>query len=88
LLYLKYIGIAGLKEWIIGSSIIKKALIEARKRPGGIQLVLTRLCMSLWWQGRSEMSLDLTKKTFLPVSQHSRLSDQSRGFSQNENPHH
>jgi hypothetical protein len=54
LLYLKYIGIAGLKEWIIGSSIIKKALIEARKRPGGIQLVLTRLCMSLWWQGRSE----------------------------------
>jgi hypothetical protein len=29
---------------------------------------------------------DLTKKTFLPVSQHSR--PQSRGFQQNENLHH
>ena len=28
-MYLKYIGIAGLKVWVIGSSIIKKGFIEA-----------------------------------------------------------
>ena len=56
-MYLKYIGIAGLKVWLIGSSIIKWACIEARKRHGGIQLGLTRLGLSLWWQGRSGMSL-------------------------------
>ena len=57
-MYLKYLGIAGLKVWLIGSSVIKWACIEARKRHGGIQLGLTRLGLSLWWQGRSGMSLD------------------------------
>jgi hypothetical protein len=47
-MYLKYIGIAGLKVWLIGSSIIKWACIEARKRHGGIQLGLTRFGLSLW----------------------------------------
>ena len=52
-MYLKYIGIAGLKVWVIGSSIIKRDLF----RPVEIQLGLTRLGLSLWWQGRSGMSL-------------------------------
>ena len=53
-MYLKYIGIAGLKVWVIGSSIIKRDLL----RPGEIQLGLTRLGLSPWCQGRYGMSLD------------------------------
>jgi hypothetical protein len=61
-IYLKYLGIAGLKVWLGGSFIIKREFIEARKRPGGIQLGLTRLGLSLWWQGRSGMSLYILRR--------------------------
>lgn len=53
-MYLKYIGIAGLKVRVIGSSIIKRDLL----RLGEIQLGLTRLDLSPWCQGIYGMLLD------------------------------
>lgn len=56
--YLNYLRILGeTKVWIVGSSIIKNAFIEARNRPGGINLGLNRLGVSVWWQGLSGMSV-------------------------------
>jgi hypothetical protein len=49
-----YKGIAGLKVWVIGSSVMKRDLL----RPGEIQMGLTRLGLSPWCQGRYGMSLD------------------------------
>ena len=43
--------------WIVGSSIIKYAFLEARQRPGGVNLSLQRLGVNIWWQGRSGLTL-------------------------------
>lgn len=38
--------------WIVGSSIIKDAFVSAKSRPGGTCLGLSRLNVSIWWQGK------------------------------------
>jgi len=43
--------------WIVGSSIIKYAFLEARQRPGGVNLSLQRLGVNIWWQGRGGLQL-------------------------------
>jgi lysophospholipase L1-like esterase len=40
---------------VVGSAIIKHAFAFARSRPGGGNLGLQRLNVSLWWQGRGGM---------------------------------
>lgn len=54
-----YIRIAGnsLQFWLVGSSIIKHAFLEARKNPSGVNLGLERHGIRLWWQGRSGLVL-------------------------------
>ena len=37
------------------SSIIKDAFVSARSRPGGTCLRLSRLNVSIWWQGKRGM---------------------------------
>lgn len=58
-----YTSIAGKthKFWLVGSSIIKNAFIEAKKSPQGVDLGLGRLGISLWWQGRSGLTLNKIK---------------------------
>ena len=41
--------------WVLGSSIVKEAFIAARRRPGGVNLGLSNLNVSIWWQGKSGM---------------------------------
>ena len=41
--------------WIVGSSIIKDAFVSARSRHGGTCLGLSRLNVSIWWQGKRGM---------------------------------
>lgn len=44
--------------WLVGSSIVTHAFLEARRRPGGPNLTLNkRLGMSLWWQGKGGLTL-------------------------------
>lgn len=43
--------------WIVGSSLVKNAFVEARKRPGGVNLSLQRLGVNIWWQGRSGLNI-------------------------------
>jgi hypothetical protein len=50
---LKYIGIAGLKVWLLALPSYKRDLLT----PGEIQLDLTRLGLSPWCQGRYIISL-------------------------------
>lgn len=45
------------KVWLVGSSILKHAQLEAFLRPGGLHLNLKRLNISLWWQGYSGLKL-------------------------------
>lgn len=42
---------------ILGSSLVKNAFVDARKRPGGVNLSLQRIGVNIWWQGRSELTL-------------------------------
>jgi lysophospholipase L1-like esterase len=42
---------------ILGSSLVKNAFVDARKRPGGVILSLQRIGVNIWWQGRSELTL-------------------------------
>ena len=44
----------------MGSSIMKHAQCEAFLRPGGLQLNLSRVIISLWWQGYSGLKLSQT----------------------------
>lgn len=37
--------------WMFGSSIITRAFVESSLRPGGTDLNLDRLNITLWWQG-------------------------------------
>jgi hypothetical protein len=39
----------------VGSSIIKDAFVSARSRTGGTCLGLSRLNVSIWWQGKQGM---------------------------------
>uniref|UniRef100_A0A8W8IA39 SGNH hydrolase-type esterase domain-containing protein n=1 Tax=Magallana gigas TaxID=29159 RepID=A0A8W8IA39_MAGGI len=49
--------------WIVGSSIIKHAAIEARVRPGGTSLGLKSMGIELWWQGYGGLKfVDVAKK--------------------------
>ncbi|XP_062585195.1 uncharacterized protein LOC134246866 [Saccostrea cucullata] len=48
--------------WLVGSSIIKHAFLEAVLRPGGTNLTLERKHISLWWQGYSGLQLSKTKQ--------------------------
>ncbi|KAJ8319735.1 hypothetical protein KUTeg_002713 [Tegillarca granosa] len=49
--------------WCVGSSIIKRAFMVARQRPGGSNLTLDGNGISLWWQGYSGLKLtDIQKK--------------------------
>lgn len=49
--------------WIVGSSIIKHAAIEARVRPGGTSLGLKSRGIELWWQGYGGLKfVDVAKK--------------------------
>ncbi|XP_069131942.1 uncharacterized protein [Argopecten irradians] len=41
----------GLEVWFLGSSIIKRAGIAARSRPGGLNLGLQRMGANIFWQG-------------------------------------
>lgn len=50
------------KVWIVGSSIVKNAFITSRQRPGGVNLGLDRLGVSVWWQGLSGMSIKRLKQ--------------------------
>ncbi|XP_052696442.1 uncharacterized protein LOC128175072 [Crassostrea angulata] len=45
------------KVWLVGSSILRHAQLEAFLRPGGLHLNLKRLNISLWWQGYSGLKL-------------------------------
>lgn len=48
--------------WIVGSSIVKHAFVAARSRPGGINLGLQRIGVSIWWQGRGGLVLSKMKQ--------------------------
>ncbi|XP_048759290.2 uncharacterized protein LOC125668895 [Ostrea edulis] len=49
--------------WIVGSSIIKKASIAARNRPGGWSLGLNQRGVDIWWQGYGGLKfIQLVKK--------------------------
>eukprot|EP00105_Crassostrea_gigas_P038430 XP_019922578.1 PREDICTED: uncharacterized protein LOC109618698 [Crassostrea gigas] len=49
--------------WIVGSSIIKHAAIEARVRPGGTSLGLKSMGIELWWQEYGGLKfVDVAKK--------------------------
>ena len=48
--------------WVVGSSIIKEAFVQARSNPGGLNMGLQILKVSVWWQGRSGMGIDDLKK--------------------------
>ncbi|XP_061166862.1 uncharacterized protein LOC133175766 [Saccostrea echinata] len=48
--------------WLVGSSIIKHAFLEAVLRPGGTNLTLERKHISLWWQGYSGLQLSKTRQ--------------------------
>lgn len=52
-----YKDIAGrpITVWIVGSSIVKHAFVQARGRPGGIHLGLQRVGVSVWWQFKGGM---------------------------------
>ena len=43
--------------WMLGSSIIKHAQVESVLRPGGSNLNLERINVSLWWQGYRGLQL-------------------------------
>ncbi|VDI41058.1 ammonium transporter Rh [Mytilus galloprovincialis] len=43
--------------WIVGSSLVKNAFVQARRRPGGINLGLDHIGVRLWWLGKSGMRL-------------------------------
>jgi len=59
--YLRIVG-QPVKVWVVGSSITKHAFVHARSRPGGVNLGLSRLNVSIWWQGKSGMVIkDLPK---------------------------
>ena len=36
-------------RWIL---YYKHAFLEVRGRPGGVNLGLQRICVSIWWQGK------------------------------------
>ncbi|CAC5425740.1 unnamed protein product [Mytilus coruscus] len=40
-----------IRVWIVGSSVINNAFVEARQRPVGPNLALNRLGVNIWWQG-------------------------------------
>lgn len=40
---------------MVGSSIVKRAFVAARNRPGGVCLGLQRLSINIWWQGKGGM---------------------------------
>lgn len=48
--------------WIIGSSIIKRAWLHARIRPGGTNLGLERIGVNIFWQGYGGMKLWQVKR--------------------------
>ena len=50
------------KVWLVGSSILKHAQLEAFLRPGGLHLNLARVNISLWWQGYSGLKLCQTER--------------------------
>ncbi|XP_063439237.1 uncharacterized protein LOC134720712 [Mytilus trossulus] len=43
--------------WIVGSSLVKNAFVQARRRPGGINLGQDHIGVRLWWLGKSGMRL-------------------------------
>lgn len=45
----------------MGSSIVKHGFVAARQRPGGINLTLQRMGVSIWWQGKSGLTLSKLK---------------------------
>ena len=59
-LYSGFLNATGeyLNVWLVGSSIIKQAFIDARISPGRVHLGLERVGMRLWWQARSGLTLD------------------------------
>ena len=48
--------------WLVGSSILKHAQLEAFLRPGGLHLNLARVNISIWWQGNSGLKLCQTER--------------------------
>ncbi|XP_062610679.1 uncharacterized protein LOC134272468 [Saccostrea cucullata] len=49
--------------WIVGSSIIKRAFIQSRLRPGGWSLGLSERGVDIWWQGYGGLKfIDLVHK--------------------------
>lgn len=51
------------RVWIVGSSLVKNAFHAAKRRPGGSNLGLARIGVSIWWDGVSGMSvLELENK--------------------------
>lgn len=60
-----------IEAWFVGSSIVKRAFLAARDRPGGVSLGLQRLGINMWWQGKGGMIwTDMYKKikTLLKVN--------------------
>ena len=47
---------------MFGSSIVKNAFLEARKRPGGVNLGLGRIGVEIWWQGRSWLRVSQARR--------------------------
>ena len=49
--------------WCVGSSFVRRAFLYSRNRPGGKNLGLERLNVTLWWQGYGGLCLNtvLTK---------------------------
>lgn len=54
--------------WILGSSIIKNAWIQALNRPGGANLALERCGINIWWQGYSGLKLGKLKSKVRTLS--------------------
>jgi hypothetical protein len=45
------------RAWLVGSSIIKHAFVEALQSPAGTNMGLERIGALPWWQGRSGLRL-------------------------------
>ena len=48
--------------WIGRSAIVKHTFVAARGRPGGVNLGLQRIGVSIWWQGRGGLILSRMKQ--------------------------
>lgn len=56
---INFLGHETRNVWVLGSSIVKRAFLHSRTRPGGVTLGLDKV--NFWWQGYSGLGLKSLK---------------------------